>query len=83
MIVTATEFKTNIGKYLVMADGEDVLVTKNGRGVAKLVSVREGNKTALHSLRGILKSGSHDFNTDLTRESIRDERLGRKYEDAD
>jgi prevent-host-death family protein len=37
MIVTATELKTNLGKYLTLAAGEDVLITKNGRGIAKLV----------------------------------------------
>ena len=73
MVVTATEFKTNIGKYLSLADSEEVLITKNGRGIAKLVSVRDGKAFALHSLRGILKD------SEATRESIREERLA-KYE---
>ena len=55
MIVTATEFKTNIGKYLSMADDEEVLITRNGRSVAKLVSVRDGKTTSLRSLRGAIK----------------------------
>ena len=31
MIVTATEFKSNLGKYLDMVATQDVYITKNGR----------------------------------------------------
>jgi len=75
MIVTATEFKTNVSRYLALADGEEVIITKNGRGVAKLVGVRDGKASALRSLRGILKD------SDATLESIREERLG-KYDES-
>jgi prevent-host-death family protein len=71
MIVTATEFKTNIGKYLALADSEDVLITKNGRSVAKLVTARDARTSALRSLRGMLKG------SDATLESIREERLAK------
>jgi len=77
MIVTATEFKTNIGKYLSLADDEDVLITKNGRSVAKLISAKGGKASALRSLRGILKG------SDATLESIREERLERYDESID
>ena len=73
MIVTATEFKTSIGKYLLIADKEDVLITKNGRKIAKLVNVREGKASLLSPLRGILKDAN------VTRDSIRCERLA-KYD---
>jgi prevent-host-death family protein len=76
MIVTATEFKTNIGKYLALAGSEDVLVTKNGRSVAKLVAARDARTSALRSLRGMLKG------SDATLESIREERLA-KYDKSD
>ncbi|MDR3120234.1 MAG: type II toxin-antitoxin system Phd/YefM family antitoxin [Clostridiales bacterium] len=76
MIVTATEFKTNIGRYLLLADSEEVLITKNGRSVAKLVSARDGKTSALRSLRGILKGA------DVSLESIRKERLA-KYDESD
>ena len=29
MIVTATEFKTNFGKYLDMIEQEDIFITRN------------------------------------------------------
>ena len=31
MIVTATELKTNLGKYLEIARQQDVFITKNGK----------------------------------------------------
>ena len=34
MIVTATEFKTNLGKYLEMAMKQDIFITKNGKNIA-------------------------------------------------
>jgi prevent-host-death family protein len=41
MEITATEFKTNLGKYLDTAGREDVVITKNGKAVARLVGERE------------------------------------------
>ena len=38
MIVTATEFKTNFGKYLDMLRSEDIFITRNGKTVAKMVN---------------------------------------------
>ena len=77
MIVTATEFKTNIGKYLSLVGTEEVLITKNGRGVAKLVSVHGGSVPALRPLRGMLRGAN------TTRESIREERLEKYSESVD
>ncbi len=36
--ITATEFKNNIGKYLVLAAREDIFITKNGKTIAKLTA---------------------------------------------
>ncbi|MDR3206699.1 MAG: type II toxin-antitoxin system Phd/YefM family antitoxin [Oscillospiraceae bacterium] len=77
MIVTATEFKTHVSRYLALADKEEVLITKNGRGVAKLVNAQDGRGAALRSLRGLLKD------TDATKESIRAERLASYDEGID
>lgn len=38
MIVTATEFKTNFGKYLDMIAKEDIFITRNGKTIAKVVN---------------------------------------------
>ncbi len=38
MVVTATEFKANFGKYLELITKEDILITRNGKTVAKVVN---------------------------------------------
>lgn len=38
MMITATALKTNLGKYLMAAEKEDVFITKNGRTIAKLTA---------------------------------------------
>lgn len=73
MIVTATEFKTNFGKYLDMITKEDIFITRNGKTIAKVVNPQI---SAVDSLRGMLK----DAPSDLDLDSLREERLS-KYED--
>ena len=73
MIVTATEFKTNFGKYLDLIAKEDIFITRNGKTVAKVVCTQI---SAVDSLRGILKEAPSDINMDF----LREERLT-KYED--
>ncbi|MCR4594757.1 MAG: type II toxin-antitoxin system Phd/YefM family antitoxin [Clostridiales bacterium] len=36
MLITATELKSNLGKYLALAINEDIMITKNGKIIAKL-----------------------------------------------
>ena len=73
MIVTATEFKTNFGKYLDMVTKEDIFITRNGKNIAKVVNPQV---SAVDSLRGMLKNVPSDLDLD----SLREERLS-KYED--
>jgi antitoxin (DNA-binding transcriptional repressor) of toxin-antitoxin stability system len=73
MIVTATEFKTNFGKYLELIAKEDIFITRNGKTIAKVVNPQI---SAVDSLRGMLK----DVPADLDLDSVREERLS-KYED--
>ena len=72
MVVTATEFKANFGKYLELITKEDVFITRNGKTVAKVVNPQI---SAVDSLRGMLSGVSSDIDTD----SLREERL-LKYE---
>jgi len=39
MIVNATEFKASTGKFLDMVNKEEIIITKNGREVAKLITI--------------------------------------------
>ena len=73
MIVTATEFKTNFGKYLDMLTKEDIFITRNGKTIAKVINPQF---SAVDSLRGMLKNVPSDIDMD----SLREERLS-KYED--
>ncbi|MCM1496784.1 MAG: type II toxin-antitoxin system Phd/YefM family antitoxin [Bacteroides sp.] len=72
MIVTATEFKTNFGKYLDLLTQEDIFITRNGKTVAKVVNPQI---SAVDSIKGILKNAPADVDHDF----LRKERLS-KYE---
>ncbi len=37
MIITATELKMNLGKYLMLAETEDIFITKKRKGHCKAV----------------------------------------------
>lgn len=73
MIITATEFKTNFGKYLDMIQEEEIFITKNGKIVAKMVNP---NISAVDRLSGILKGKISD---DFDAKDIKKMRLEEKY----
>ena len=75
MVVTATEFKSNIGKYLTMADMEDIVITRNGKSVAKLTNARDVKLLEFRSMRGILKGADIDL------DKMRKERLSKYYDE--
>lgn len=73
---TATEVQNNFGKYLHMVQtGEEVIVMKNGKEVARLVSYDKSVSFLTDSLTGILKN-------DYNEKESRMERM-KKYESAD
>ena len=41
MIVSSTEVQNNFGKYLRLAAKEDIIVTRNGVEIARMVSTEE------------------------------------------
>ena len=71
MTVTATEFKTNFGKYLDMLLYEDIFITKNGKTVAKLVNP---HISAVDSISGILAG---KVPSDIDKHSLREDRLSK------
>ena len=71
MIVTATEFKTNFGKYLDMLRSEDIFITRNGKTVAKMVNP---NVSAVESISGMLAGKLAD---DYDAMMLREERLAK------
>lgn len=52
MSITATELKTNLKKYLEIAEKEDVIITKNGKPIAKLTSPHKSNLHTINKLYG-------------------------------
>lgn len=70
MSITATELKNNLGKYLALAEKEDVYITKNKKTVAKLVSVDKDRLKIIESLYGCIPDT-------ITLEEAREERLSK------
>ena len=68
MLITATELKRNLGKYLLLAATENIYITKNGKIVAKLSSPHQDKVDIAKSLFGILPA-------DVTLEDTKEERL--------
>ena len=68
MFITATELKTNLGKYLILAETEDIYITRNGKVVAKLSNPYQDRVDVAKSLFGV-------FSNDRTLETAREERV--------
>ena len=70
MLITATELKRNLGRYLLLAETEDIYITKNGKIVAKLSNPQQGRADNAKSLFEILPA-------DVTLDEVKVERLSR------
>lgn len=74
--VTATEIQNNFGKYLQMVQmGEEIIILRNGKEMARLISHEKSVSFLTDSLIGVLKNDYDD-------KSVREERMA-KYESAD
>ena len=67
--ISLSDLKANAGKYVTLAQKQDVFITRNGKLVAKLTTAKADKVEAAKSLFGILPS-----DVDLNRS--REERLG-------
>jgi prevent-host-death family protein len=74
--ITATDFKTNLGKYLTLASREDIHITKNGADIAVL-SAPKAKRGWVDDLVGVIPSSDVDV------KGLKAERLARKYESLD
>lgn len=54
MQVSVSELKTNIGKYIDLAEKQDIFITKNGKQVAKIVSTKIDKVAAMKSVFGAI-----------------------------
>lgn len=70
MSITATELKANLGKYITLAQTEDIYITQYGKVVAKLTSPYAEKLKIVQSLIGALPG-------DMTVEEAIDERTSK------
>lgn len=78
MIVTATEFKMNMGKYLDMVHAEDITITKNGKSIGVLI---DPGVNTVRKLRGIIPVPEEVL--DMDHKEMKAMRLKEKYENND
>ena len=70
MSITATELKSNLGKYLKLAEHEDIFITRNGKVVAKLSNPNADRMAMAKSLLGVIPA-------DVSVEEAREERISK------
>ena len=76
-ITTATEMKKNFGYYLnIVMEGNEVIVTKNGKEVGRLIPKSATVSYLTDSLTGVIKGN-------VSIEDARAERIRKKYETLD
>lgn len=65
MIVNSTELQNNFGKYLVLANQEDIIVTRNGTAIAKLTAIKEQNGYERTSPADIISERAEKYSTNF------------------
>ena len=74
---TATEMQNNFGRYLnLVMSGQEIIVTKNGKEVGRVIPKDSTVSYLTDSLTGILKE-DYDLN------EVRDESMREKYGSID
>ncbi len=72
IMVSATEIQNNFGHYLqAVQSGDEILILKNGKEIARLISHESAVSFLTDSLKGVLK---HDYDD----KAIRAERIKRR-----
>ena len=73
---TATEFKSNLGKYLKLVGREEIQITKNGIPIALLTAPKRAHSW-VDDITGVIAGADADA------KQIKRERLAQKYESLD
>ena len=74
---TATEMQNNFGRYLhIVMNGGEVIITRNGKEVGRVIPRKAVVSYLTDSLTGILSD-----NSDM--DQVKEERLKAKYESTD
>ena len=78
MEITLTELKGNLGKYVMMSQEEDILITKNGKIISRLTEPFAKRKDKVEKqkiARELIGSIKGEY---MSLDDIRAERLGLK-----
>jgi len=71
MIVNSTEVQNNFGKYLELAADQEIIITRNGTAVARLLGMKKTVSFLSDRLVGLIPK-------DVDEEKAREERLSRQ-----
>ena len=71
MIAKSTDVQNNFGKYLEIASGQEVVITKNGLPVARLLGMRDTISFLADRLVGVVPA-------DVDEDEAKSERLARQ-----
>jgi prevent-host-death family protein len=71
MIVTSTDMQNNFGKYLELASSEEIVVTKKGAPVARLLGMGQTISFLSDSLVGLIPK-------DVDEKAAKEERMARQ-----
>ena len=76
--ITATEFKADLGKYIALAEREDVVITKSGKSIVKITGIKQDKVKDIESLFGCVPWDGEDIDI----KQFKAERLTKKYENT-
>ena len=82
MEITLTELKGNLGKYVIMSQKEDILITKNGKIISRLTEPFNARKEKMEKkkmIKDLIGSAKGEY---MSLDDIRAERLA-KYLSSD
>ena len=66
--ISVSELKTNTGKYVMMAMDQDIMITKNGKVVAKLVTAKVDKREAFQHFVSLFPEKGLELDPEKARE---------------
>jgi len=71
MIINSSDFQNNVGKYLDLAEGQEIVITRNGSPVARLLGMKKTISFLSDQLVGLIPP-------DVDEDAEKAERLARQ-----
>ena len=76
MLVSSSDFQNNVGKYLDLAEGREIVITRNGTPVARLLGMNQATSFLADKLVGLIPPGNYN---DETLDAMREAELIAKH----